>query len=114
MEELRMMEDRMRETEAFDDFEKKEAEFHAAQSVQRTAIRIKEGRQKPVDILATNLMLSKGLLDGSTGKVHVDPVDVLKGLSPNELVRDVSFFQHFNYKIHYWELYLQSFESRVS
>jgi phage-related minor tail protein len=40
------------------DWEAKEEEFHLEQAKQRAAIRIRDGRAKPIDILAMNLRLA--------------------------------------------------------
>jgi hypothetical protein len=47
----------MKELENYDDWAKKEEEFHLEQQRKRSAIRLLEGREKPVDILAKNLLL---------------------------------------------------------
>lgn len=57
MERLRAEESRMKELENYDDWAKKEEEFHLEQQRKRSAIRLVEGREKPVDILAKNLLL---------------------------------------------------------
>lgn len=57
MERIRAEESRMRELENYDDWAKKEEEFHLQQQRQRSAIRLVEGREKPVDVLAKNLLL---------------------------------------------------------
>ncbi|GAX21009.1 hypothetical protein FisN_1Lu323 [Fistulifera solaris] len=57
MERIRAEESRMRELENYDEWAKKEEEFHLQQQRQRSAIRLVEGREKPVDVLAKNLLL---------------------------------------------------------
>jgi hypothetical protein len=57
MERLRAEEARMKELEHYDDWAKKEEEFHLEQQRKRSAIRLVEGREKPIDILAKNLLL---------------------------------------------------------
>lgn len=57
MQRIREEESRMRELEGFDEFARKEEEFHLQQQRQRSAIRLVEGREKPVDVLAKNLLL---------------------------------------------------------
>ncbi|EPB85122.1 hypothetical protein HMPREF1544_08094 [Mucor circinelloides 1006PhL] len=46
------------ELAAMGDWEAKEEEFHLEQAKQRAAIRIRDGRAKPIDILAMNLRLA--------------------------------------------------------
>ena len=57
MERLKAQEARMKELEHYDDWARKEEEFHLQQQRQRSAIRLVEGREKPVDVLAKNLLL---------------------------------------------------------
>jgi hypothetical protein len=57
MERLKAEESRMKELENYDEWAKKEEEFHLQQQRQRSAIRLVEGREKPVDVLAKNLLL---------------------------------------------------------
>ncbi|VEU42992.1 unnamed protein product [Pseudo-nitzschia multistriata] len=57
MDRLRAEESRMKELENYDDWAKKEEEFHLEQQRKRSAIRLVEGREKPVDILAKNLLI---------------------------------------------------------
>ena len=56
-ERIRAEESRMRELENYDEWARKEEEFHLAQQRQRSAIRLVEGREKPIDVLAKNLLL---------------------------------------------------------
>lgn len=57
MDRLRAEESRMKELENYDEWAKKEEEFHLEQQRKRSAIRLVEGREKPIDILAKNLLL---------------------------------------------------------
>lgn len=57
LERLRAEESRMKELENYDDWARKEEEFHLEQQRKRSAIRLVEGREKPIDILAKNLLL---------------------------------------------------------
>ncbi|KAL3918033.1 MAG: hypothetical protein SGILL_004438, partial [Bacillariaceae sp.] len=57
MDRLRAEEARMKELENYDEWQKKEEEFHLEQQRKRSAIRLVEGREKPIDILAKNLLL---------------------------------------------------------
>lgn len=62
MERIRAEESRMKELENYDEWARKEEEFHLNQQRQRSAIRLVEGREKPVDVLAKNLLMF-GLTD---------------------------------------------------
>lgn len=62
MERLRAEESRMKELENYDEWARKEEEFHLEQQRKRSAIRLVEGREKPIDVLAKNLLLF-GLTD---------------------------------------------------
>jgi len=57
MDRLRAEEARMKELENYDDWAKKEEEFHLDQQRKRSAIRLVEGREKPIDVLAKNLLI---------------------------------------------------------
>jgi hypothetical protein len=57
MERIRAEESRMKELENYDEWARKEEEFHLQQQRQRSAIRLVEGREKPIDILAKNILL---------------------------------------------------------
>lgn len=53
----------MKELENYDEWARKEEEFHLQQQRQRSAIRLVEGRERPVDVLAQNMLLF-GLAEG--------------------------------------------------
>jgi hypothetical protein len=57
MERIRAEESRMKELENYDEWARKEEEFHLQQQRHRSAIRLVEGREKPIDVLAKNLLL---------------------------------------------------------
>jgi hypothetical protein len=63
MERIRAEESRMKELEHYDEWARKEEEFHLQQQRQRSAIRLVEGREKPIDVLAKNVLMF-GLTDG--------------------------------------------------
>jgi hypothetical protein len=65
MERIRAEESRMKELENYDEWARKEEEFHLQQQRQRSAIRLVEGREKPIDVLAKNILLF-GLSDEET------------------------------------------------
>lgn len=60
MERIRAQESRMKELENYDDWARKEEEFHLNQQRHRSAIRLVQGREKPIDVLAKNIMLLAG------------------------------------------------------
>jgi ATPase components of ABC transporters with duplicated ATPase domains len=57
MERIRAEESKMKELENYDEWARKEEEFHLQQQRQRSAIRLVEGREKPIDVLAKNLLM---------------------------------------------------------
>jgi hypothetical protein len=63
MERIRAEESKMKELENYDEWQQKEEEFHLLQQRQRSAIRLVEGREKPIDVLAKNLLMF-GLSEG--------------------------------------------------
>ncbi|ETV92177.1 hypothetical protein H310_13424 [Aphanomyces invadans] len=58
MERLKNEEMRLRDASQYEDWQKKEEDFHLSQARVRSHIRIREGREKPIDLLAKNLMLA--------------------------------------------------------
>ncbi|CAD6207088.1 unnamed protein product [Miscanthus lutarioriparius] len=64
----------------FQDWEKKEEEFHFDQSKVRSEIRLREGRTKPIDVLLKNLNFS----DGFDIELN-EPYLVFKGLTVKEM-----------------------------
>eukprot|EP00252_Welwitschia_mirabilis_P015341 TRINITY_DN3371_c0_g1_i1.p1 TRINITY_DN3371_c0_g1~~TRINITY_DN3371_c0_g1_i1.p1 ORF type:complete len:672 (-),score=177.94 TRINITY_DN3371_c0_g1_i1:244-2259(-) len=78
-EEMAMLA-RERARAEFQDWEKKEEEFHFDQSKVRAEIRLREGRAKPIDILSKNLNLS------SDFDVEIsEPYTIFKGLTVKEM-----------------------------
>ncbi|KAJ4840662.1 hypothetical protein Tsubulata_047361 [Turnera subulata] len=64
----------------FQDWEKKEEEFHFDQSKVRSEIRLREGRMKPIDILSKHLNVS------DDGDIEInEPYMVFKGLTVKEM-----------------------------
>lgn len=57
MERIKAEESKMKELENYDEWARKEEDFHLQQQRQRSAIRLVEGRETPVDVLAKNLLL---------------------------------------------------------
>lgn len=78
-EEMAMLA-RERARAEFQDWEKKEEEFHFQQSKVRSDIRLKEGRAKPIDVLSKNLNLSEDF------DVEInEPYKIYKGLTVKEM-----------------------------
>ena len=121
-ERLRQEEISLREAELYGDFEKKEKEFQKANAKVKTKIRIKDGRERPIDILAKNLLVldkarrkqmrERGELsdsesedelggpgDGQVQPLEVDvqePYLVMQGLPVSELqelMKDISHYK---------------------
>ncbi|OQR93444.1 hypothetical protein ACHHYP_02534 [Achlya hypogyna] len=58
LERLKNEESRLRDASEYDDWQAKEESFHLSQARVRSHIRIREGREKPIDLLAKNLLLA--------------------------------------------------------
>lgn len=56
-ERLKQEEISLREAEMYGDWEKKEEEFHVTQARRRSKLRIAHGREKPIDVIAKNILL---------------------------------------------------------
>lgn len=78
-EEMAMLA-RERARAEFQDWEKKEEEFHFEQSKVRSDIRLREGRAKPIDVLSKNLNLS----DDFDVEVS-EPYKIYRGLTVKEM-----------------------------
>eukprot|EP00903_Cladosiphon_okamuranus_P015664 g14466.t1 len=102
MERLKAEESRLREQQQYGDWQKKEEHFHLKQATQRSKIRLVEGRDRPIDRLAKNVLLfgqqDKGEVDvgikyGGKGEVDVtglemelrEPYKLFDGLTLEEL-----------------------------
>lgn len=70
MEEMREQQARDYATDVVDGWEAKEEEFHLKQAQLRSEIRIKEGREKAIDILAKNVHLYHA--NHTDANIHVD------------------------------------------
>lgn len=70
MERLKAEESRLREQAQYGDWQKKEEEFHLYQAKQRTKIRLVEGRERPIDIVARNLVIFGEDDGGSHGGIR--------------------------------------------
>eukprot|EP00808_Paulinella_micropora_P018606 g71867.t1 len=93
-EAMDMMRDQMAreaEMEQNADWEEREEQFHREQAKLRSEIRIQEGREKPIDLLAKNLFLSKDTLDvDAHAAMELDvelaePYTIFQGLRRKEL-----------------------------
>ncbi|KAG1707932.1 hypothetical protein DVH05_024583 [Phytophthora capsici] len=57
MERLKSEEMRLKDAEQYEDWQQKEEQFHLKQAKVRSQLRIRANREKPVDLLAKNLLL---------------------------------------------------------
>ncbi|CAM9269242.1 unnamed protein product [Scytosiphon promiscuus] len=95
-------ESRLREQQQYGDWQKKEEHFHLKQATQRSKIRLVEGRDRPIDRLAKNVLLfgqqdegevDVGIKYGGKGEVDVtglemelrEPYKLFDGLTLEEL-----------------------------
>jgi hypothetical protein len=66
MERLRFEEQRLREAASFGDWQSKEEDFHREQIRVRSVLRILDGREKNIDLIAKNIILTESVLEGNT------------------------------------------------
>ncbi|CAM9983823.1 unnamed protein product [Ectocarpus sp. 12 AP-2014] len=102
MDRLKAEESRLREQQQYGDWQKKEEQFHLKQASQRSKIRLVEGRDRPIDRLAKNVILfgeqdqgegEVGIKYGGKGDVDVtglemelrEPYKLFDGLTLEEL-----------------------------
>ncbi|KAJ1799247.1 hypothetical protein LPJ59_001964 [Coemansia sp. RSA 2399] len=100
-EEMRRIR-REQEQEKLGDWERREEEFHLTQAKKRAEIRIRNGRPKPIDVLAMNLRLANEKLSpeevDALGSMRIDvdePHMIVDGLGENEceeLLHDVEMY----------------------
>jgi hypothetical protein len=107
-ERLRAEEARLREAEQYSDWHAKEESFHLEQARVRSKIRLVEGREKPIDLLAKNIILlsndgeeeertSKKTADTASLEVELrEPHTIFDGLDKEELtelLEDIRTYQ---------------------
>jgi len=103
MEEERERLSREREAMNYQEWERKEEEFHRQQGRRRTEIRVKNGRARPIDVLAKNLLLDKHF----DMEMH-EPYKVFRGLVVKELIglREEMQVQAAGEAAEYWDALL--------
>lgn len=125
MEEMRLQVERDAMREQLAGWEEKEEQFHMKQAKERSKIRIKEGREKAIDILAKNLYYIEGeeIPDGGTIDLDVEltePHQIFSGLGSRELEelrRDIKIYLDMNQnktKTEYWSALLVLCDDEVS
>ena len=86
VERERAEESRLKEREKFDEWARKEEEFHLQQQRQRSAIRLVEGRERPVDVLAKNLLLFGLTEEEKTNRAKVKYQEKYNALDELEMI----------------------------
>eukprot|EP00614_Pseudopedinella_elastica_P030873 CAMPEP_0172623520 /NCGR_PEP_ID=MMETSP1068-20121228/129411_1 /TAXON_ID=35684 /ORGANISM="Pseudopedinella elastica, Strain CCMP716" /LENGTH=520 /DNA_ID=CAMNT_0013432113 /DNA_START=165 /DNA_END=1727 /DNA_ORIENTATION=+ len=121
-ERLRAEEARLREAEQYADWHQKEESFHLEQARVRSKIRLVEGREKPIDILAKNIILldkesgeeelgARKSADTSSLEVELrEPTSIFEGLEESELAEllgDIRTYQELEGEagpnVHFWK-----------
>jgi len=125
MERLRAEEARLREAEQYGDWAKKEEEFHTNQAKRRVLIRIREGRGKPSDFLALNLLLvemadaPRDLFEGDDAALAwevelVEPYRILAHLPQSDLddcLQDITNMAEYDVADPQWQPYWYACEA---
>lgn len=70
IERLRDEEQRLREVAQYDDWQRKEEDFILQQTKQRSKIRLVENREKPIDIIAKNILLVEAARGNEIKNAH--------------------------------------------
>ena len=81
MNRLKEEESRLREMAHYDDWQKKEEEFHLQQAKVRSEIRVREGRARAIDLVSRNLHSE----DGDDFDESVHPLAIFDGLTLSEM-----------------------------
>eukprot|EP00954_Amorphochlora_amoebiformis_P005342 421591-Amorphochlora_amoeboformis.AAC.1 len=115
MEMMRDEQERMTALADLEDFEEKEEEFHRKQAKVRSEIRIREGREKAIDILAKNLRIYTDE-DDLDANISVDldveltePYRIFTDLDKeelNDLRKDIKEHVELKDNLDYWEALL--------
>lgn len=87
-ERLRNEEMRLRDAEQYEDWQKKEEEFHLQQTQVRSHLRIQQRREKPIDELAKNLLLFTRIRQNSD--LDLDKVELCEMRSPHQIIEQLS------------------------
>ncbi len=77
MERLRSEEQRLREAAQYGDWMKKEEDYHIEQMKERSKIRLMERREKPIDLLAKNIILIDAFEAGDKVPSHLSSIPFL-------------------------------------
>jgi len=111
-EEERAKRAREMQGESFMNWEKKEQEFHLKQAKDRSEIRIREGRPKPIDILYKNLSLDSDFDYGMN-----EPYKIFQGLSLaelEELHKDIQMYLELDSHKEFWQAMVIVCEDNIS
>ncbi|TDH72615.1 hypothetical protein CCR75_004296 [Bremia lactucae] len=108
MERLKSEEMRLKDVEQYEDWQLKEEQFHLKQAKVRSQLRIRANREKPVDLLAKNLLLvsatngsddENDFFKKEIGHIRVEHrrpyaiVEVLSLIELQELLQDVCSYE---------------------
>jgi len=123
MEEMRVQLQRDIDTSVAEDWEEKEEEFHRQQAKLRSVIRIKEGREKPIDILAKNLshFHNDEMMEDAEIPIDIDveltePHKIFNGLSERDLLvlrTDIKVHVDLGSDLEYWGSLLMICEDEI-
>ncbi|XP_033121808.1 cactin-like [Anneissia japonica] len=96
---------RQREAESFKEWEQQEDNFHLQQAKLRSSIRIKDGRAKPIDLLAQYIAEDD---DGDFSLEIQEPYKILMGLTISDLehlLADIDIYMKLDEKknVDYWQ-----------
>lgn len=92
MERLKTEEIRLRDAEQYDDWQQKEEAFHLEQTSVRSVLRLQKGREKPIDIIAKNLLLVDQLQRNEGLEQELQHIQVETRL-PHVLIEQMSLEQ---------------------
>jgi hypothetical protein len=88
VERLRFEEQRLRETVQYDGWQRKEEDFHLLQTKERSKIRLLGKRERPVDIIARNVLLEE-LVDSKTSSTNLEHILQDNLSNPVTVVQDL-------------------------
>jgi len=95
MEKMRADELRLREAVSYGDWEEKEEEFHMEQTKVRSKIRLLDNRQRPIDLLAKNILLIEAAaMPAEADEKEADIAEALSSLECSDITDPIVLVAH--------------------
>lgn len=93
MERLRGEEQRLREALSYGDWEEKEEQFHMEQIKTRSKIRLLDGRERPVDLLAKNMLMIESQEAGLGAATNTNITQSIADENERDIAASLAFLE---------------------